>query len=134
MTHGPATIALLGKIADEILDRDPQTPNRREILIDQLGIVFDAGKAAALAVEPVAARTSFGQPADPQKRQGFVLNVVHTIQPEQIAEHGEDALLAWIRQTLRELAANGANVLADASLQIVGMPDGVVVVTGEAAA
>lgn len=77
-------------------------------------------------------RTAFGQAANPAKREGFVLNAVNTIKPEQITEHGEDALLAWIRQTLRELAANGADPMKDATIQIVGMDDGTVVVTGEA--
>ncbi len=101
-------------------------PSKSAAIADHL---FTAGVRPPIAAAP---RTAIGQPADAATRQSMVAQVIHTITPEKIAEHGEDALLAWIRQSLRECAAAGANPFADASVMIVGMPDGTVVVTAEA--
>jgi hypothetical protein len=62
---------------------------------------------------------------------GMIVQAVHTIRADQLDEHGEDAILAWIKQALRELAAGGANPYLDATVQLVGMNDGTLVVTAE---
>jgi hypothetical protein len=91
--------------------------------------LYTAGVRPPVAAAP---RTAIGQPADETTRQGMIARAVHTIPPEKIAEHGETVLLAWIQQSIRELAQAGADPFRDVSLMIVGMQDGTVVVTGEA--
>ena len=62
---------------------------------------------------------------------GMIVRAIHTVKADQLAEHGEVAVMAWIRQSLRELAALGANPMVDATVQLVGMDDGTLVVTAE---
>lgn len=77
-------------------------------------------------------RTAFGQNPDPAKRAGLVAQVVHSIRPEQFAEHGIPVLGAWCTQVLRDLATNGARPEKDATIMFVGMADGAIIITGEA--
>lgn len=113
-------------LRDLIHEVGATTPSKSAAIAEHL---YAAGVRPPIAAQP---RTALGQPVDAATRQGMIAQAVHTIAPEKVAEHGEDVLLAWIRQSLRELAATGADPLRDASVMIVGMDDGTVVVTAEA--
>ncbi len=134
----PTKTETLAALVDGYMNTPATDENEaRTQLLAALNDAYDLGAMSvpqppASTATPAEKLTAFGQALDRSKREGFVLNVVHTIEPDKVAEHGEDVLLAWIRQTLRELAANGADPLKDATVQIVGLPDGTVVVTGEA--
>jgi hypothetical protein len=84
------------------------------------------------AVSAAAPDAVVGQAGEPGAAQGMLAHVVHTIPAEQVAEHGVDALTAWIRQALRDGEKAGADPRGMA-IALVPMADGTVVVTAEAA-
>lgn len=134
----PTKTESLAALADSVIavDKPGALDWARGTIYAALNDAYELGAMSvpeppASTATPAEQLTAFGQALDQTKRAGFVAQVVHTIDPEKIAEHGEDVLLAWIRQTLRELAQGGADPMKDATVQIVGMEDGTVVVTGE---
>lgn len=103
----------------------------RTQLIAALRDAYELGAMSKPEPAP-APRTAFGQAANPDQRAGFLAHVMHSIPAQVIEQHGENALLAMLRQTMRDLAQTGADPFRDMSIQVVGMPDGASVVTGEA--
>lgn len=123
---------ILKALADELVQTIFEL-GAKEATAAALSALRDAYELGAMSKpEPTPApRTAFGQPANPDQQAGFVARAVHTIPAEKIAEHGEDALLAFMRQTMRELAQTGADPFRDMTIQVVGMPDGASIVAGE---
>jgi len=105
-------------------------PGSRGTIFAALRDAYDLGAMSQTGPEPAPeTRDAFGQLTDPEKREGLMVQVVHTIEPEQIAKHGyELSVMAWVQQTFRELHAGGAT--QDMTIAIVPVGD-TLVVTGE---
>lgn len=107
----------------------------RPAIYSTLRDAYELGLTDAKPAEPARPPVdAFGRPAELALREGFQLTAVHTVSPEQIAEHGEEvAVTAYVRKVLLDLDANGARAYSDATVAIVRLDaEGVVVVTGEA--
>lgn len=109
-------------------------PISRDRAIAALRDAFELGQLAATPTTPppTPARTALGLPTDPEKRAGLMVQTVHLITADKVAEHGaETVIMAWIQQTLRQIAANGGNPAIDATVSVTGMDDGAITITGE---
>jgi len=60
------------------------------------------------------------------------VTVTHTVSADVLSEHGEDAVLAWVRQSLRELAQHHPAPLAETYLTLKTNPDGSVTIVTRA--
>lgn len=138
-THHPeSTAATLSAITAAVLADVgivPRTLKGRKIA-GALHDAFELGKISPTARTAVDMTDLLGPGALPPATPttpGLMARVVHTIEPAAFAEHGPELpLLAYLQQSVRELAAHGAQPHRDMTLQVVGMVDGTTVVTGEA--
>lgn len=129
-------MTVLTDIADRLCaDLKITTVSRRRKIEAALLDAYDAGKLHdAPASSPRAgamARTALGERMRPGA--GLMVQIAHTIKAEDFAEHGEVALLAWVQQSMRELAANGASPERDSTYQFVQLGDGTITISAEGA-
>lgn len=125
--HAPEKPRDYYTLRDLIHEVGATTPSKSAAIADAL---FTAGVRPPVAAAP---RTAIGQPADATTRQGMIARAVHPINADTIAEHGvEVSIMAYLQQSIRELAQLGADPAKDSSFMVVGMEDGTVIVTAEA--
>lgn len=123
-----ATLAALIEDIAETLGVDLRT-RRGRTLATRMHDAWELGKLSPTAVHQVVPSET---PVHAGDKAGMVVSVAHTVSADKIAEHGpEVAMTAYLRQCMRELAANGARPEKSSSYEVVGMLDGTIVVTAE---
>lgn len=114
------------------------------VIVSALRDAFELGQLAVIAANaphpttPTAdePRNAFGQVVGAEG-PGFLVEVRKVITAEQIAKRAaegvaaEHVVLAWILQSMREIASNGGNPLRDASVRLTGKPNGDVLLEAE---
>lgn len=111
--------------------------SRPQLHATLLQLARDAYELGRLAESPTAqprasARDTFGARTG-ALTEGLAVHVVHGIKAEDYARDGELCLLAWIQQTFREIAQNGADPAKQLTLDLARLENGNILLTAEAA-
>lgn len=109
-------------------------PQLRAALLQLARDSYELGRLAESPTAPprASARDTFGARRG-TPTEGLAVHVVHGIKGEDYDRDGEMCLLAWIQQTFREIAQNGADPAKQLTLDLARLENGNILLTAEAA-
>lgn len=127
--------ALVDDIVKRLVSEGAYTVTQlRAALLQLTRDAYELGRLAEAPTAPprASARDTFGARTG-APTEGLAVHVVHGIKAEDYARDGELCLLAWVQQTFREVAQNGADPAKQLTLDLATLENGNILLTAEAA-